>query len=84
MSRVSAFRPPVNGGVTAMAESILDERSAQERGHKAGLAAAASVVEATIHEIDGRWPQRSEAYEIARRAVSAYITQVQRAHGGTR
>lgn len=84
MHKVTPFRPPVNGGLVNMADTILAEQLATERGHKAGLASAASVVEATIHEIDGRWPQRSEAYEIARRAVSAYIAQVQRAHGGTR
>lgn len=52
------------------------EAVSTERGHKRGLAAAASAVEASIHDIDGRWPQRSEAYEIARRAVSAYIQQI--------
>lgn len=75
-------RPP---DVMSMAfDSILTEQLTIERGHKRGLAAAASMVEIVWHEIDGTVLERSAAYEIARRAVHAYIQQVARVTEGER
>ena len=84
LSRLNQCRAEQAPATPSLAPVIDTDLVASERGNKAGLAAAASAVEAAIHDIDGRWPQRSEAYEIARRAVSAYLTQIGRAHGGVR
>lgn len=77
-------RPAAVIPTMALADHLIAEQIAVERGHKRGLAAAASMVEIVWHEIDGTVLERSAAYEIARRAVSAYIQQIAQMTGGTR
>jgi hypothetical protein len=68
----------LNGQQTATVPGAVQVMTLTEHGSRCGMAAATSVLQLCLHELDGTLIDRDVAREFARRVIRSYLDQVER------
>lgn len=68
----------VDHTVPALVPGTVQQVTLTEHGSRCGMAAATSVLQLCLHELDGSIVDRDLVREFARRVITAYLDQVER------